>query len=50
MAPNIPPNTGRVPTILNSMPRKLRTPKSPKSGETGGTPPPTTGQLWPRKG
>lgn len=51
MAPNIPPNTGRVPTNLSSMPRKIRVPNSPDSrgvGGGGGTPPPTQGQLYPR--
>lgn len=45
----IPPQTGHVPGIINAMPRKFRVPNSPLSGG-GGTPPPTTGQLWPRKG
>lgn len=38
--------TFRLPVIMTVMPRIFRSP----SASTGGTPPPTTGQLWPRKG
>lgn len=44
MAPNIPPNTGQVPTIISVMPRVFRVPNANTSAI------PTIGQLWPRKG
>lgn len=37
----------RLPTIMTVMPRIFR---APTANIGGATPPPSTGQLWPRKG